>query len=101
VKTLDDLIAGGVHHVVLDLGGLPLVNSAALGYLLAAHQKMESEGGGIALTGLRPTVQRILEVTNLDVVFPTFETTDEAVEFVQSDAVGAGGEHAVRRHPWR
>jgi anti-anti-sigma factor len=102
IQTVDNLIASGTRHLVLDLQGLPFINSAALGYLIKAQQAMEQEGGEIALSRLEPALTKILEMTDLDVIFPAFETIEEAVDFMSAAAEAEGvEERAYRRHDWR
>ena len=54
---------------------------------------MTNQGGELVLTRLRPALKNILAMTQLDSVFPAFETTEEAIEY-------HGGSEA-RRHGWR
>ena len=101
VQTLENLIRGGTRHVVLSLASLPFINSTALGYLLAVNRRVEPDGGEIVLTGLQPALRKILSMTNLDVVFPTFDTVEEGIAFVRSDGGPEAAERPVRRHAWR
>lgn len=93
IQSIDNLVAGGTQRLVLDLDSLPFINSAALGYLIKVQKGMTSQGGELVLTRLRPAIRNILAMTQLDSVFPTFESTDEAIAY-------HGGMEA-RRHDWR
>jgi len=104
VQTVDNLIADGTRHLAIDLHALPFINSAALGYLIKAQKNMERQGGEMALCRLQPAIQQILEMTQLDVVFPAFESVDEAVTYLGGDVTqpaGDDGKRAVRKHSWR
>lgn len=103
VQSVDNLIADGTRHMVIDLHTLPFINSAALGYLIKAQKSMEREGGELALARVQPAIQNILEMTSLDQVFPSFEDVDEAIAYLGGDdsAAVAEGKRAVRRHQWR
>lgn len=115
IQSVDGLINDGMRHLAIDLHTLPFINSAALGWLIKAQKGMERQGGELALARLQPAIQQILEMTNLDVVFPSFETVDEAVGYLGGDVERRAGESsseppeqaeggtrkAVRRHEWR
>jgi anti-sigma B factor antagonist len=53
-------------RLVLDLTGIRLVTSSALGRLVALHRKARAAGGRLVLVNLSPAVTNILAVTNLD-----------------------------------
>lgn len=100
IQTVDNLIASGTRNLVLDLEGLPFINSAALGYLIRAQKTMERECGEIVLSRLEPALLKILEMTSLDEIFPAFETVEEAIEFQRGSGeneVGGG----IKKHDWR
>lgn len=103
IQSVDNLIADGTRHLVIDLHGLPFINSSALGYLIKAQKSMEREGGDLALARLQPAILQILEMTNLDAIFPAFETVDEAVGYMGGDVTSSDTEGAkpVRKHEWR
>jgi anti-anti-sigma factor len=103
IQSVDNLIADGTRHMVIDLHTLPFINSAALGYLIKAQKSMEREGGELALARVQPAIQNILEMTSLDQVFPAFEDVDEAVAYLGGDAshTASEGKRAVRKHQWR
>lgn len=104
VQTVDNLISDGTRHLAVDLNALPFINSAALGYLIKAQKNMERQGGEFALCRLQPAIQQILEMTNLDAIFPAFQTVEEAVTYLGGDVSqpqGDDGKRAVRKHSWR
>ena len=64
---------------------------------------MERNGGELALARLQPAIQQILEMTQLDAVFPAFQTTEEAVTYLGGDLSepAAEGARPVRKADWR
>ena len=93
VQSVDNLVESGTRHLVLDLETLPFINSAALGYLIKVQRTMAGHGGEFVLTRVRPALQRILEMTQLDRIFPAFATQEEAIDYL-------GGAEAQHR-AWR
>ena len=73
------LAAEGIHKVVIDLAGVSWFGSAMLGVMTSGLVTLQSKGGGMMLTGITPTITKILVATRLDGVFQTRETVDEAV----------------------
>jgi anti-sigma B factor antagonist len=55
-------------RLVLDLTGVRLVASSALGRLVALNRKVRAVGGLLVLTNLNPLVAQVLAVTRLDKV---------------------------------
>jgi anti-anti-sigma factor len=60
--------APGTKFVTLDLGNVEYVTSTILGHLVALHKRLQGAGGRLTLAGVRPAVQDILRVTQLDQV---------------------------------
>ena len=93
IQSIDSLIEGGTNRIVLDLDTLPFINSAALGYLIKVQKTLEQLDGQVVLSRVRPGLENVLAMTQLDTVFPTFETT--------SDAVQHFGESTAEERDWR
>ena len=74
-----------VHHenaetMILDLSDVPYIDSVGLGSLVAACISHQKTGRCLVLTGLKPRVRKIMEITKVNDFFVTFGTTWEAVE---------------------
>jgi anti-sigma B factor antagonist len=74
-----------VHHenaetMILDLSDVPYIDSVGLGSLVAAYVSHQKTGRCLVLTGLKPRVLKVMEITKVDDFFLTFGTTWEAVE---------------------
>lgn len=67
-------------HVVVDLQGVHLIDSAALGVLVRTHQRLKPLGGKVCLAAPSPFVRVVLHTMQLEAVFPTFESTDAALD---------------------
>src|SRR5713101_3672037 len=66
--------------VILDLSDVPYIDSVGLGSLVAAYVSHQKTGRCLVLTGLKPRVLKVMEITKVDDFFLTFGTTWEAVE---------------------
>ena len=69
----------GPLKAVVDLGGVRHMNSSGLGMLIGALTTARNTGGDVRLTGASERVQTLLRVTQLDGVFQSFTSADEAV----------------------
>ncbi|GAB4456087.1 MAG: hypothetical protein OHK0029_13420 [Armatimonadaceae bacterium] len=77
-------IEGGQRHLVLDMAGVPYVDSSALGVLVNSQRLVQDAQGRIYLARLTPFVERAFEITRLIRLFPMFDSVEEAVQFVDT-----------------
>lgn len=62
---LSYLMLQGRHHIVLDLAGMILIDSAGVDVLLRASTRAHRDGGDLVLRSARPAVAEVLEVAGL------------------------------------
>jgi anti-sigma B factor antagonist len=62
--------------LILNLAGVPYMDSSAIAVLVEGLQKLRRVGGRIYLTNLQPRVKGLLEIARLDTIFMI--TKDEA-----------------------
>jgi len=67
-----------VKSVIIDLAGVPYMDSAGLGVLLGHWTHTQRAGYKFALVGMSPRVHTIFEITHTDTVLPIFATEEEA-----------------------
>ena len=65
------LISEGHSHLVFDCGQLGFIDSTGLGVLIGARSRGLAANGSVALTGVKPSLQRLLTVTGIDGLFLT------------------------------
>jgi anti-sigma B factor antagonist len=65
--------------LVLNLGGVPYMDSSAIAVLVEALQKMRKAGGKIYLTNLQSRVKGLLEIARLDSIFVIAADETEAL----------------------
>ena len=80
--TLQNLMEGGKHEIVLNLGEVPYLDSAALGVLVDAVRKARDNNGGLYLVHVTPFVLRAFEITRLIKIFQVHGTVEEALEAI-------------------
>ena len=63
------LARAGAKTLVLDLAGVPYMDSSAVAVLVEALQRIRRSGGKIHLRNLQPRVRGLLEIARLDTIF--------------------------------
>lgn len=67
--TVSVLISEGKNHLTFDCGGLEFTDSTGLGVLIGARARALAANGSVALSGVRPAMQRLLVVTGIESLF--------------------------------
>jgi anti-sigma B factor antagonist len=74
------LVEDGRRHIVLDLGELTYVDSAALGNLVASQIRAGRMGSRLKLANAGTRLQDLLVLTRLVTVFDAYDSIDDAIE---------------------
>jgi len=75
----DALVARGQHRFVIDLAGVPFMDSSGLASLVQLFKRVRIGEGDVRVCALQPAVLRIFELVRLTRVFSLFDTAGEAV----------------------
>src|SRR5262245_5087996 len=78
-RRLDDLVRRGHLLVLIDLNGVPYLDSSDLGRLIRCHISIRQAGGRVRLCNLSERVRTLLKLTRLDTVMDLYETEAEAL----------------------
>lgn len=78
-RTLRGLAADGNKALVIDLGGVHRMNSAALGVLVGVHTNYVDRGGRVILAHLDKNIEDVLTITRLVRVFEIGPTLSDAL----------------------
>lgn len=65
-------------RLIIDMSGIPFVDSAGLGALIGGIRRTRELGGDVAVACDRPTLVRLLRTTGFDRIVSVTETVDEA-----------------------
>jgi anti-sigma B factor antagonist len=72
--------AAGERKILLDMKGVPVLDSSGVGELMAAYASVSRRGGTIKLLGLSPRVGEVLKSTRLVGIFDIYDDRIEALE---------------------
>lgn len=73
------------QRLVIDMSGIPFVDSAGLGALIGAIRRTRELGGDVAVACNRPTLVRLLRTTGFDRIVTVAETVEEAAAALAKD----------------
>ncbi len=68
------------QRLILNLEGVPYMDSSAIAVLVESLQKIRKLGGKIYLTNLQPRVKGLLEIARLDAIFVLTASEEEALK---------------------
>ncbi len=76
---VNSLIQQGNKKLLLNLGGVPYIDSAGLGEIVRCYTTVSRQGGSLKLVNLTKRITDLLSITKLLTVFETFDSEDDAV----------------------
>src|SRR5580704_11529831 len=76
---LEAVAQAGAHKVIVDLNGVPQIDSSGISALVRISIKLTREGGALRLICRRGRVRDALTVTRLVEAIPTFDTESAAL----------------------
>jgi anti-sigma B factor antagonist len=77
-KLLASVAAGGSRRVVVDMHDVAFMDSTGLRVLLGAARELRESGGVLRLAAPREQVLRVLELTQVEPLLPTFADVGSA-----------------------
>ena len=82
-NAIKDLVSDGHVDIVLNLKGVKWINSTGLGLMVSAYTSLVKQGGRMKVCEVSDRIDNILHVTQLELIFETFEK--------EADALGSFG----------
>ncbi len=79
-ERIRNLLQQGHRNLLLNLEGVPHVDSAGLGEIVRTYTTVSRQGGKLKLVNLTKRITDLLAITKLLTVFETYESEDEAVK---------------------
>ena len=78
-ETVQKLAQQGKVKLVVDLGGVGLMNSLGIGMLIASYTTVKNRGGDLKLANITDRIKSLLVITRLLTVFDCYDSVNEAV----------------------
>jgi len=77
---INSLLANSKKKLILNLEGVPYIDSAGLGEIVRTFTTVSRQGGSLKLLNLTKRIEDLLSITKLLTVFETFDTEAEAIK---------------------
>jgi anti-sigma B factor antagonist len=77
---INSLLAAGKKKLLLNLEGVPYIDSAGLGEVVRTYTTVSRQGGSLKLLNLTKRIEDLLSITKLLTVFDTFDSEAEAIK---------------------
>jgi len=77
-SAITDLLEDGGTKFILDLSGVPWINSTGLGILISGFTSIKNAGGIMKVCSVKERVLSIFYISQLENVFEVFPTCEEA-----------------------
>lgn len=77
---VNSLVHQGRKNILLNLEGVPYIDSAGLGEVVRTYTTVSRQGGKLKLLHLTKRIQDLLSITKLLTVFETYDSEPEALK---------------------
>jgi len=77
---VNSLMNQGRTKILLNLGGVPYIDSAGLGEIVRTYTTVSRQSGTMKLVNLTKRITDLLAITKLLTVFETFDNESEAIK---------------------
>jgi anti-sigma B factor antagonist len=81
-QTVEEWIDSGVDWIIIDLAEVPLMDSSALGTIIASFLKLREKNGKLILTNAQKSILDVLAITKLNSLFEIYDSMQAALEAV-------------------
>jgi anti-sigma B factor antagonist len=88
-ERLNELVAEGEYHLVVDMAGVDFLDSTGLGVLVGGLKRTRAHEGTLQLVCDQEKILKVFRITGLTKVFPIHATLGEALTG-SSDTPGSG-----------
>jgi anti-sigma B factor antagonist len=76
---LQNALASGILHIVLDLHAVEYADSAGLGLLVHTFGLLNERGGSLRICGIQPRLRAMLHTTRTDTILSLYGTREESL----------------------
>jgi anti-sigma B factor antagonist len=83
---VNSLLNQGRKKIVLNLAGVPYIDSAGLGEVVRTFTTVSRQGGSLKLLNLTKRITDLLAITKLLTVFDTYDSEQDAVQSFSASA---------------
>ena len=79
-EKIKNVLSTGIQKILVDLDGVPYIDSTGVGFLVGSHTTISQEGGWMKLLRVKPKILEVLKVMNLLKVFDIYDDEETALK---------------------
>jgi len=79
-EKIKNVLSMGIEKVLIDMDGVPYIDSTGVGFLVSSHTSLKSQGGQLKLLKVKPKILEVLKVMSLLPIFELFEDEETAMK---------------------
>ena len=79
-EKIASLVNAGQKQLLLNLDGVPYIDSAGLGEIVRTYTTVSRQGGKLKLLNLTKRIEDLLSITKLLTVFEVYDSEAEAIQ---------------------
>ena len=98
-QRIDHHVSKGFKKILIDLDGLPYMDSTDLGRLIRCHLSVRQAGGRVRICNISEKVWEILKLTRLDTVLDLYHTEEEALASIHASSAPVPHSPAEAENP--
>ncbi len=72
-----------IKNLVIDLKDLSFMDSSGIGVIIGRYKLIQKLEGKTCLINLNPGINRIIEISGLKKIIPTYEDVNDALKYLQ------------------
>ena len=84
------------HQVVVDMRGVPFLDSSAIGWFMTSRREFERGGGLVVLHSVQPRVRQVLDLLRVGKAVPLVDSEQAALTVVSAARAGLRLESAAK-----
>jgi anti-sigma B factor antagonist len=77
---IKNVLSTGIRKVLIDMDGVPYIDSTGVGFLVGSHTSVTQEDGQLKLLAVKPKILEVLKIMNLLKIFEIFSDETEALK---------------------
>jgi anti-sigma B factor antagonist len=77
---IKNVLSTGIRKVLIDMDGVPYIDSTGVGFLVGSHTSVTQEEGQLKLLNVKPKILEVLKIMNLLKIFEIFPEENEAMK---------------------
>jgi anti-sigma B factor antagonist len=79
-EKIKNVLSMGIEKLLIDMDGVPYIDSTGVGFLVSSHTSLKSQGGQLKLLKVKPKILEVFKVMSLLSIFELFEDEEAAMK---------------------